>query len=238
MNKKKQKRFEEIINMLHLDNDIIEETDEKWYLYPFDIWFYPKDPDKFYFVIDEIAENYSKPYLGEGKSIDNVYGTWNDSIDKDFLQMYKKAVEEYNIKKIKTNEKDTQMKIKITEDSNNYLDQMFQDNLKTYNYIKTDILLYLIYGENVKWTYVQEEDTFYIKQFNNYLTELNKTEWKELFAENSISIDKSRTNISIKSSEDIEEKFLKLLNDLEVKYTIARKKTKLNQILSGEKKVI
>ena len=130
------------------------------------------------------------------------------------------------------------MKIKITEDKNKYIEEMFQESLKTYNYIKTDIILYLIYGENVKWSYVEEEDLFYIKQNNSYLIELNKKEWKELFAENSIAIDKNRTHISIKSPEDVEEKFLKLLDDLDIKYTVVRKKTKLNQILSGEKNSI
>ena len=57
------------------------------------------------------------------------------------------------------------MKIKIINDKNDFLIQMFQDTLKTYNYIKTDIILYLIYGEDVKWTYVQEEDVFYLKKF-------------------------------------------------------------------------
>ena len=64
------------------------------------------------------------------------------------------------------------MKIKIINDKNDFLTQMFQDTLKTYNYIKTDIILYLIYGEDVKWTYVQEEDVFYLKKFNTYLAEL------------------------------------------------------------------
>lgn len=127
------------------------------------------------------------------------------------------------------------MKIKITEDSNNYLDQMFQDNLKTYNYIKTDILLYLIYGEDVKWSYVQEEDLFYLKQFNTYLTELNREEWKEMFTENCISINKNRTEISIKTKEEVQTKFLNLLDELEIGYT-KKESSKLNKILSGEKR--
>lgn len=127
------------------------------------------------------------------------------------------------------------MKIKITEDSNNYLDQMFQDNLKTYNYLKSDILLYLIYGEDVKWTYVQEEDLFYLKQFNTYLTELNRKEWKEMFTENCISINKNRTEISIKTSGEIQTKFLNLLDELNIKY-IEKVPSKLNKILNGEKR--
>lgn len=127
------------------------------------------------------------------------------------------------------------MKIKITEDSNNYLDQMFQDTLKTYNYLKTDILLYLIYGEDVKWTYVQEEDLFYLKQFNTYLTELNRKEWKEMFTENCISINKNRTEISIKTKEEIQTKFLNLLDELEIGYT-KKESSKLNKILNGEKR--
>jgi hypothetical protein len=126
------------------------------------------------------------------------------------------------------------MIIKITEDSNKYLEQMFQDNLKTYNYLKTDILLYLIYGEDVKWTYVQEEDLFYIKQFNNYLTELNRKEWKEMFTENSISINKNRTEISIRTKKEVKIKFLSLLDELEIKYT-KKESSKLNKILNGEK---
>lgn len=126
------------------------------------------------------------------------------------------------------------MKIKIINDKNDYLNQMFQDTLKTYNYLKTDILLYLIYGEDVKWTFVQEEDLFYLKQFNTYLAELNRKEWKEMFTENCISINKNRTEISIKTSEEIEKKFLKLLDELEIKYE-KKKSSKLNKILNGEK---
>lgn len=126
------------------------------------------------------------------------------------------------------------MKIKIINDKNDYLNQMFQDTLKTYNYLKTDILLYLIYGEDVKWTFVQEEDLFYLKQFNTYLAELNRKEWKEMFTENCISINKNRTEISIKTSEEIEKKFLKLLNELEIKYE-KKESSKLNKILNGEK---
>ena len=37
------------------------------------------------------------------------------------------------------------MKIKIKKDENNYVDQMFSETMKTYNYLKTDILLYLLY---------------------------------------------------------------------------------------------
>lgn len=127
------------------------------------------------------------------------------------------------------------MKIKITEDNNEYIEQMFQETLKTYNYLKTDILLYLIYGEDVKWSYVQEEDLFYLKQFNTYLTELNRKEWKEMFTENCIAIDKHRTFISIKADEKVEKNFLELLDELGIKYNIIRKNTKLNKILSGEK---
>ena len=126
------------------------------------------------------------------------------------------------------------MKIKILNDKNDYLNQMFQDTLKTYNYIKTDILLYLIYGEDVKWTFVQEEDLFYLKQFNSYLAELNRKEWKEMFTENCISINKNRTEISIKTTEEIEKKFLKLLDELEIKYE-KKESSKLNKILNGEK---
>lgn len=126
------------------------------------------------------------------------------------------------------------MKIKIINDKNDYLNQMFQDTLKTYNYLKTDILLYLIYGEDVKWTFVQEEDLFYLKQFNTYLAELNRKEWKEMFTENCISINKNRTEISIKTSEEIEKKFLKLLDELEIKYE-RKESSKLNKILNGEK---
>ena len=111
---------------------------------------------------------------------------------------------------------------------------MFQDTLKTYNYIKTDIILYLIYGEDVKWTYVQEEDVFYLKKFNTYLAELTRKEWKEMFTENCISINKNRTEISIKTTEEVEKKFLKLLDELEIKYE-KKEDSKLNKILNGEK---
>lgn len=126
------------------------------------------------------------------------------------------------------------MKIKIKEDKHNYLDQMFQDNLKTYNYLKSDILLYLIYGEDVKWTYVQEEDLFYLKQFNAYLTELTRKEWKDMFTENCISINKNRTEISIKTKDEIQTKFLNLLDELNIQYN-KKENSKLNKILNGEK---
>lgn len=126
------------------------------------------------------------------------------------------------------------MKIKIINDKNDFLIQMFQDTLKTYNYIKTDIILYLIYGEDVKWTYVQEEDVFYLKKFNTYLAELTRKEWKEMFTENCISINKNRTEISIKTTEEVEKKFLKLLDELEIKYE-KKEDSKLNKILNGEK---
>ena len=126
------------------------------------------------------------------------------------------------------------MKIKITNDKNEYLTQMFQDNLKTYNYLKTDIILYIIYGEDVKWTYVQEEDTFYLKQFNTYLTEFNRKEWKEMFTENCISINKNRTEISIKTNEEVQKRFLELLDELEIEYT-KKETSKLNKILKGER---
>lgn len=233
--KEKIKRFEEIINMLHLDNDIIEYTDEKWYLCPFDIWFYPKDPKQFYFVIDEIAKNYAKPYLGEGDYIDDVFATWYDAIDKDFLQMYNKAVKEYNIEKIKKDEKKTQMKIKITEDEHEYIEQMFGNTMKNYNYLKTDILLYLLYGEGIRWTYFEEDDTFYIKRGSDLVDEISKSEWKQMMADNSISIDKKRTSISIKTEDDnIETKFFSLLDELGIKYEM-KNKNKLNQIISGDK---
>lgn len=125
------------------------------------------------------------------------------------------------------------MKLTITKDTNDYIEEMFQDNLKTYNYLKTDILLYLIYGEDVKWTYVQEEDLFYLKQFGNYLTELNKKEWKEMFIENCISINKNRTKITIKTKEEIQKRFLDLLDKLEIGYT-EEESSKLNKILTGE----
>ena len=39
-----------------------------------------------------------------------------------------------------------------------------------------------------------------------------------MFTENCISINKNRTEISIKTTEEVEKKFLKLLDELEIKY--------------------
>lgn len=124
------------------------------------------------------------------------------------------------------------MKLTITKDPNDYMDQMFNNELKSYNYLKTDIILYLLYGENLKWTYVREEDIFYVKRGNDYFKEFNREEWKKLLADHSISISKDKKHISIKTDEATEKKFLDLLFVLEVDYEI-KKETKLNQILKG-----
>lgn len=124
------------------------------------------------------------------------------------------------------------MKLTITKDTNNYMEQMFNNELKSYNYIKTDIILYLLYGENVKWTYVKEEDIFYVKKGSDYLTEFTREEWKKLLVDHCISISKDKKQISIKTDEATEKKFLDLLFELEVDYEI-KKETKLNQILKG-----
>ena len=125
------------------------------------------------------------------------------------------------------------MKIKIDKDPNAYVEQMFQETMKKYNYLKTDILLYLIYGENIKWRFIENEDTFYLRQGNDYLTELNHDEWRKMFCENSISIDKSRTYISILATEKIEKKFLDLLDELKIDYSIKHENA-INKILRGQ----
>lgn len=125
------------------------------------------------------------------------------------------------------------MKLTITKDPNDYMEQMFNNELKSYNYLKTDIILYLLYGENVRWTYVKEEDIFYVKKGSDYLTEFTREEWKKLLVDHCISIDASKKNISIKTDEEFQKKFLDLLFELEVDYQI-KKETKLNKILNGE----
>lgn len=125
------------------------------------------------------------------------------------------------------------MKIKITKDEHNYIDQMFNDTMKTYNYVKTDILLYLLFGENIKWKYFEDEDTFYISRGSDLVKELSKSEWRKMYVDYCISIDKTRTAISIRSTDEkFQKKFLSLLDQLELEYTI-KKETKLNQILGG-----
>jgi hypothetical protein len=127
------------------------------------------------------------------------------------------------------------MKIKIIKDEHEYIEQMFGTTMKSYNYLKTDILLYLLYGEGIRWTYFEEDDTFYIKRGLDLVDEISKSEWKQMMADNSISIDKKRTSISIKTEDDsIERKFLSLLDELGIKYEM-KNKNKLNQILSGDK---
>lgn len=126
------------------------------------------------------------------------------------------------------------MKLTIIKDTNDYMSQMFNNELKSYNYLKTDILLYLLYGENLKWTYVRDEDIFYVKRGSDYFMEFTREEWKKLLSDHSISINKDRTEISIKAQEEVQTKFLELLNKLNIKY-IKRESSKLNKILNGEK---
>lgn len=127
------------------------------------------------------------------------------------------------------------MKIKITKDDGNYIDQMFNDTMKTYNYLKSDVLLYLLYGENIKWKYFEDEDTFFISRGSDLIEELSKGEWKKMFVDYCVSIDKSRTAISIRSDDEkFQKKFIGLLKDLGMEFSI-RNNTKLNQILGGER---
>lgn len=125
------------------------------------------------------------------------------------------------------------MKIKITKDENDYIDQMFQNSMKSYNYLKTDILLFLIYGEDIRWSFCQDDETFYIMKQGNYLTELSRDEWKKMFTENCISIDKTRTYISILATPEIEKKFLNLLEELKIDFKIKHENA-LNKILKGD----
>lgn len=126
------------------------------------------------------------------------------------------------------------MKIKIKKDEHNYVDQMFSDTMKTYNYLKTDILLYLLYGENIKWKYFEDEDSFFISRGSELIEELSKNEWKKMFVDYCVSIDKSRTAISIRTEdEDFQKKFIGLLDELKIEYKI-RNDNILNKILGGK----
>ena len=126
------------------------------------------------------------------------------------------------------------MKIKIKKDEHNYVDQMFSDTMKTYNYLKTDILLYLLYGENIKWKYFEDEDSFFISRGSDLVEELSKNEWKKMFVDYCVSIDKSRTAISIRTEdEDFQKKFICLLDELKIEYKI-RNDNMLNKILGGK----
>lgn len=67
------------------------------------------------------------------------------------------------------------------------------------------------------------------------MEELSKNEWKKMFVEYCVSIDKSRTAISIRTEdEDFRKKFIGLLKELKIEFTI-RDENMLNKILGGKK---
>ena len=124
------------------------------------------------------------------------------------------------------------MKILITQDKDMLIPQMFQESMQSYNFLKSDILLYLLYGENLKWRYNEDDQTFYIMKEGSYLTELSKAEWKRLFCENVITITAARDEISIKATPEVEKKFLDLLEELHIEYAIKRE-SPISKILRG-----
>ena len=67
------------------------------------------------------------------------------------------------------------------------------------------------------------------------MEELSKNEWKKMFVDYCVSIDKRRTSISIRTEdEDFRKKFIGLLKELKIEFTI-RDDNMLNKILGGKK---
>lgn len=94
----KKENYEKIINMLYLDNDILDGND--WATMGFEVLFMPKDPDEFQLVIDEITDFWTKPYIGEGDYIEEMFVTNEENVDKKFLNLYYKAIKNHNKKEL------------------------------------------------------------------------------------------------------------------------------------------
>lgn len=92
----KRECYEKIIDTLILDNNILDGND--WATMGFEVLFMPKDPDEFQLYIDDIADFWTKPYLGEGDYIEEMFITNEENVDKKFLNLYYKAIKNYNKK--------------------------------------------------------------------------------------------------------------------------------------------
>lgn len=125
------------------------------------------------------------------------------------------------------------MKIKIKNDPNNVISELFQDEDKRYNYLKGEITLYLIYGENVKWNLDKKSQKVQIIKDEKIIQEMNRNEWKQFWANNMVSFDSRKNIISTKAPLNVELDFLELLDKLKVEYKKDESKI-LNKIIKGE----
>lgn len=104
------------------------------------------------------------------------------------------------------------MKIKITEDKNNIIEQIFQEeSYEKYNYLDTNLLLCFLYNRYVTWKYDRNENKFYISDKDSLLNTLNIQQWKAIFKDNKIKIDKETNYIFITALEHVANKFLEFL---------------------------
>lgn len=154
------------------------------------------------FYVNEVMKQYFKWKKIKGKI--NYFAKFKSSEDDD------NQINE---------ERDEKMKIKIKNDPKNVIEQIFQDEpFGKYHYVESDILIYLIYGEEVKWDYDHKKDRFYIHRGSDLLDDLSHEEWCRIFKENKISIDKSKNQINILASENVANNFIKFLNYYDVEY--------------------
>lgn len=112
------------------------------------------------------------------------------------------------------------MKLIITDDKNKYLETMFTNVLNNKTYLNTNILLSLIYEQNVTWTY--NNGIFKVKtQTNKIIETFDNKCWAKLLQENSIEyfdgILYDMININT-GNELLEKKFLLLLDKLKIGY--------------------
>lgn len=114
------------------------------------------------------------------------------------------------------------MKLMIFKDKNKYLDSMFNNyNYKNnINYLNTDILLSLIYETNVFC--INPDGLVKVKtQDNKILDTFDNEGWEKLLKENKIAaIGKNLPIIVIQANEQLEKKFMLLLDKLEIEYEV------------------
>lgn len=94
------------------------------------------------------------------------------------------------------------MKIKVIADPNNYLEELFENKYKNANYIKTDILVYVVYGVNSRWEYNKSKGMGAIFVNGKVVDMFKKEEWSEFFRAHIIKLEKDRETINIILKED------------------------------------
>lgn len=112
------------------------------------------------------------------------------------------------------------MRIRVLNDKNNIIDEIFQEEkIGNYYYLDTNLLLCLLYDDNITWKYDRKENKFYISNKETLLDTLNLEQWKNIFKDNKIKIDKETNNIFVRTNENIEKRFLNFLeiNNIEFK---------------------